>query len=218
MSVDTGPSSIERPIARDRGASTTATASGAIVLMLAALALSASTNLARSQALTPDPGAWRPLAYANLQKPSKRDATYVDIWKDAIDANNSAYLAHGDRRYSGVNAPAIEAHFVIWSAKRSVVLSLLDTALGCSEKSRSASAVVKLCPMRVAIYEGLRVGALDAGRGCFVEPAPGATINSSTSAAFAAYDAPARTLKIGVIVNSRAVDGCAFTIPLDRSR
>ncbi len=171
---------------------------------------------AEAQALTPDPGAWRPLAHANLQKPAARDATYFDIWKDAIDANNRAYRTRGDRRVSHANAPASEAHFVIWSAKRSVVLSVLDTALGCSEKVRIAGAVVKLCPMRIAVYDGLNVRTLDAGHGCFIEPAFGGTLDPSRAAGYGAYDVTSRTLKIGAIVDHRAFDGCSFNIPLPR--
>ena len=133
------------------------------------------TTAAHPQSLTPDPAAWRPMSYANLQKPSSQTATYVDIWKDAIEANNRAYKARGDLRFSGGNAPVTEAHFVIWSARRSVVLSVLDTAIECSVKqvAPDAHATVKLCPMRIAIYEGLQVKMMDGGRGCFLELAPG---------------------------------------------
>ena len=186
-----------------------------LAVVLVSLVIIGPADSARAQALTPDPGAWRPLVSANLQKPTRRDATYVDIWQDAIEANNRAYRARGDRRLSGGAAPASEAHFVIWSAKRAVVLSVLDTALGCSEKARKAGAVVKLCPMRVAIYEGLHVRTLAAGRGCFIEPAAGVTLGA-TAALYGAYDAAARALKIGAIVDRRALDGCSFTIPLGR--
>ena len=188
---------------------------GGVVMSGSAAQVQAQAQ-AQAQALTPDPGAWRPLAYANLQRPVPRDATYFDIWKDAIDANNRAYRTRGDRRFSHANAPASEAHFVIWSAKRSVVLSVLDTALGCSEKARIAGAVVKLCPMRIAVYDGLRVRTLDAGRGCFIELAFGGTLDPSRGADYGAYDVASRTLKIGAIVNHRAFDGCSFNIPLLR--
>ncbi len=187
-----------------------------IVVIVGGVVMSGSAAQAQAQALTPDPGAWRPLAYANLQRPVPRDATYCDIWKDAIDANNRAYRTRGDRRFSHANAPASEAHFVIWSAKRSVVVSVLDTALGCSEKARIAGAVVKLCPMRIAIYDGLNVRTLDAGRGCFIEPALGATRDPARAADYGAYDVASRTLKIGAIVEHRAYDGCSFNIPLLR--
>jgi len=187
-----------------------------IAAFLAAALLSGQIAPALAQTTTPDPGAWRPLGYANLQKPLASDATYVDIWKDAIDANNAVYKAHGDQRFSAGAAPATEAHFVIWGPKRAVVVSILNTALGCSEKgpATGAHAVVKMCPMRIAVYDGLTVRTLDAGRGCFLEPAPGVSLDPSAAASYGAYDVAARVVKIGVIVDRRAVDGCSFNIPL----
>ncbi len=190
----------------------------AIALFLAGAFVSGSADPATAQALTTDPGVWRPLGYADLQKQSPLNATYVDIWKDAIDANTRAYQARGDRRYFVGAAPATEAHFVIWSAKRAVVVSVLDTALGCSEMKRNAGtrAVVKLCPMRVAIYDGLQVRTLDAGRSCFLETTPGAALDPASAVAYGAYDVATRVVKIGVIVDRRAIDGCSFNIPLGR--
>lgn len=176
------------------------------------------TTAAHPQSLTPDPAAWRPMSYANLQKPSSQTATYVDIWKDAIEANNRAYKARGDLRFSGGNAPVTEAHFVIWSARRSVVLSVLDTAIECSVKqvAPDAHATVKLCPMRIAIYEGLQVKTMDGGRGCFLELAPGAAPDPEASVAYASYDVATKTVKTGMIVNHKAVDGCSLELPLYR--
>ena len=207
---------LKRRYVRSRNDATTRAALCRMIVVIVGGVVT-SGSAAEAQALTPDPGAWRPLAYANLQRPVPRDATYFDIWKDAIDANNRAYQ-RGDRRFSGANAPATEAHFVVWSAKRSVVLSVLDTALGCSGKAANASAhaVVKLCPMRIAVYDGLNVRTLDAGRGCFIEPAFGGTLDPSRAAGYGAYDVASRTLKIGAIVDHRAFDGCSFNIPLPR--
>lgn len=178
----------------------------------------APTERALAQALTPDPGAWRPLAYSDLQRPTARNGTYADIWKDQIDANNEAYRARGDRRFVDGNAPATAAHFVIWSEQRAVVLTVLNTALGCAPKLRESKvrAVVKLCPMRIAIYNGIRVETLDAGRGCYLEPEPGASIDPSASAAYGAYDVGSKRLKLGMVVNHQVVDDCSFNIPLAR--
>jgi hypothetical protein len=187
--------------------------------VLIALALNpVNTAPLLAQTLTPDPGAWRPFAYSDLQRPTPRNATYADIWKDQLDANNEAYRARGDRRFVDGNAPATAAHFVIWSEQRSVVLTVLNTALGCSPKLRDAKAqvLVKLCPMRIAIYNGIRVETLDAGRGCYLEPEANSTINPSVAAAYGAYDVGARRLKLGMVVNHRVVDGCSFNIPLVR--
>ncbi len=173
-------------------------------------------TVANAQALTPDPGTWRPMSYADLQRPSQGTATYTDIWKDAIEENNLNYRARGDGRFAAGNAPVTEAHFVIWSARRSVVLSALNTATACEVKSvdRVAHVTIKLCPLRMAIYEGVQVRTLGAGRACFLEPEAGAAVDTAATAAYASYDIPTRTVKIGMIVNHAAVDGCSFNVPL----
>ena len=156
------------------------------------------------------------MSYANLQNPSPQSATYNDIWKDAIDANNRAYKARGDQRFSSGNAPVTEAHFVIWSASRSVVLSVLNTAIACSTKqvAPDARATVKLCPMRIAVFEGVHVRTMDGGSGCFLELEGGVRPDREASAAYASYDTASKTVKIGMIVNHQAVAGCSKSIPL----
>lgn len=173
---------------------------------------------AQAQSLTPDPGAWRPMSYADLQKPSPQTATYLDIWKDAIDVNNRAYKARGDQRFTNSNAPATEAHFVIWSSTKSVVLSILNTVTGCTLKElrAAAGATVKLCPLRIAIYEGLQVRTLDGGRACFLElasPVAGAS-GDPQAASYASYDVATKTVKTGLIIDHQAVDGCSQNITL----
>lgn len=173
---------------------------------------------AHAQSPTPDPGAWRPMSYADLQKPSPQAATYLDIWKDAIDVNNRAYKARGDQRFTDGNAPATEAHFVIWSSTKSVVLSILNTVTGCTLKElrAAAGATVKLCPLRIAIYEGLQVRTLDGGWACFLElasPVAGANVTPQ-AASYASYDVATKTVKTGLIIDHQAVDGCSQNIAL----
>jgi hypothetical protein len=188
------------------------------VLFASLIVMTEITSAVTAQLLTPDPAVWRPMSYANLQKPSAETATYVDIWKDAIDVNNRGYKARGDQRFANGNAPVTEAHFVIWSPTKSVVLSILNTVTGCTLKELrgAAGATVKLCPMRIAIYEGLQVRTMDGGRGCFLELEPGATPDLASSVAYASYDVATKTVKTGMIVNHRAVDGCSLDVPLYR--
>jgi hypothetical protein len=172
-----------------------------------------------AQALTPDPGAWRPLSYADLQAGSSATATYVDIWKDAIEANNRAYAAAGDKHYLSRNAPATEAHFVIWSIQKSVVFSVLDTANGCTTRysDRAAGVTVKLCPVRIAQYQGAIVNTIGGGKACFLELEPSpkvAVVDRTSSAAYAAYDVETKSIKTGIIVNHKAVDGCSMSFSL----
>ena len=167
-----------------------------------------------AQQRTPDPGAWRPIFYSDLTKPSPANATFADIWKDEIEANNKAYREAGDFRFASGNAPATEAHFVIWSRTKSVVLSILNTATRCTSKHTDAGVRVKLCPMRLVIYEGIRARVLEADRGCFLELDPMVGQGTPIAAAYAAYDVPARTVKTGLVVKGQAVDGCSHGIPV----
>ncbi|MBR1040702.1 hypothetical protein JQ593_18015 [Bradyrhizobium viridifuturi] len=188
----------------------------ALLLLGTGLMMGELSPAAEAQSLTPDPGSWRPMSYADLQRPSQATATYTDIWKDAIEENNRNYRVRGDKRFAAGNAPVTEAHFVIWSSRRSVVLSALNTATACEVKSvdRAAHVTIKLCPLRMAIYEGLQVRTMEAGRACFLEPEAGSAFDPAATAAYGSYDVPTRTVKIGLIVNHAAVDGCSFNVPL----
>lgn len=192
-------------------------------LLLGLIALTGATSLAAdisaAQELTQNPSTWRPINYADLRQPSKKTATYADIWKDALEENNRSYKVKGDTRYGTDNAPATEAHFVIWSAQKSVVMSVLDTAGGCTVhyEDRSVGAIVKLCPMRLAFYDGLLMRVLGGGKSCFLELLPTSaqdTVDPTRSVAYAAYDVDSKTIRTGMIVNHKAVEGCSNAIPL----
>ncbi|PZN94141.1 MAG: hypothetical protein DCF30_20785 [Hyphomicrobiales bacterium] len=149
-----------------------------------------------------------------MTKPSSSNATFADIWKDEIEANNKAYREAGDFRFASGNAPAAEAHFVIWSPAKSVVLSILNAATRCTSKQADAGVRVKLCPMRLVIYEGIRTRVLNADRGCFLELDASAGQSTAIATAYAAYDVPSRTVKTGLVVAGQAVDGCSHAIPV----
>lgn len=192
-------------------------------LLLRLIAFAGATSLAAgsaaAQELTPNPAAWRPVNYADLRQPTKKTATFAEIWKDALDDNNRAYRAKGDTRYGDGNAPATEAHFVIWSAQKSVVMSVLNTVDGCAihYEDKAVGAIVKLCPMRLAFYDGLLMRVLGGGKSCFLEllPASGtAPADPARSVAYASYDVAAKTIRTGLIVNHKAVAGCSSAIPL----
>ncbi|MGX7743961.1 hypothetical protein [Rhodopseudomonas parapalustris] len=189
--------------------------SGLLGISCVALGLLVVTSSCRAQARTPDPAAWRAMSYADLQHPSSSTATYFDIWKEAIDDNNRTYATHGHDRFADGNAPVAEAHFVVWSSRRSVVLSMLNTASGCTtiQTLSKAAVTVRLCPMRLALYEGIEVHVMDAGRGCFVESAAGKTTDQE-AAVYASYDVRTRTLRTGAIVNHAVVPDCSFEVPI----
>ncbi len=162
------------------------------------------------------------MAYADLQRPDPATDTYADIWKDAIERNNRAYADRGDHRFVDGNAPVTEAHFVIWSARKSVVLSVLDTVTGCTLKAVrvAAHATIRMCPLRLAIYEGALVHTMDGGLGCYLElaqPTAGEVADPNRAAAYASYDPATRTVHTGFVVDHEAVEGCSQNIPLPPS-
>lgn len=190
--------------------------------LLATIVLALFAGPTCAQEITPDPQAWRPLSYADLRRPSGATRTYSDIWKDAIEENNRVYLARGDTRFRDANAPATEAHYVIWSPRKSVVLSILNTATGCTLKEvhPSSGATVKLCPLRLAIYEGVTVRTLDGGRSCFLELAvsdTGPRPESTRAAAYGSYEPATKVARLGLVIEGQAVEGCSLNVPLSTS-
>lgn len=175
-----------------------------------------------AQTPTPDPSAWRPVSYADLQRPDPTTGTYAEIWQDVIFRNNTAYADRGDHRFVGGNAPVTEAHFVIWSARKAVVLSVLDTATGCTLLAirPAAHATIKKCPVRLAIYEGALVQTLSGGLGCYLELEPtavGGRSDLDRAVAYASYDPAIRTVHTGLVIDHEAVEGCSQDIPLPAS-
>lgn len=188
------------------------------------LALAALTALspcaASAQDLTPDPDAWRPVSYTDLQLPGEINRTFAEIWVDHIDRNNKAYIARGDSRFAVGNAPVTESHFVVRSPTKVVVLSVLNTATGCEVIGRDqvARATLKRCPMRLAIYEGDNSQVLDAGSGCYLEFADGQyTPDPARNAAYAAYDIENRTIRTGAILAKEAIDQCIIKVPVPQT-
>lgn len=159
---------------------------------------------------------WRLLVYDNLAQPSSLTASYTDLWSDQIDANDRAYIAQGDAQYSSGHAPASEAHFVVRSPERAAVLSILDTATGCTTITvfQDVNIIVRSCPLKIAIYENGSKTVTEGRRGCFLEltaQKPGEPISG---ASYAAFDPKTRSIKIGTIVNHKPVPECQATIPL----
>ena len=111
---------------------------------------------ALGQELTPHPENWRPIVYRDLQIPGPGDRIYVDLWADVIQSNNRRYLAAGDRRYAIGNAPVREAHVVVRGGDKAALLSILDTATHCVTVAEDpgGEVFVKMCPMRLALWNG----------------------------------------------------------------
>jgi hypothetical protein len=114
------------------------------------------------------------------------------------------------------NRGAREWHFAINFQSKLVVLSVLATPVVCTDEYRSPSAVARIfvCPMRLVTIEGSRYTIRD-GAGCFFEKAAnGASVDSSATATFAAYDVGSRSIKLHSVVSHQEIAQCAQAVPL----
>jgi len=173
---------------------------------------------AQEIALTPNPDKWRPVVYRDLQIPGPLDAPFTGIWADMIDRNNRRYAAVGDGRYAVGNAPAREAHFVVRGGDKIAMLSVLNIATACKTIAADAATNinVKMCPMRLAFWQGPRESVRQA-QGCYLEPGaePGNfTPDPSYAVSYASYDVATKSIKLGVILAHKAVEKCSRIVPL----
>lgn len=187
------------------------------VLPLTFLCLTAAAA-AKAQELTPHPESWRPVVYRDLQIPGLDDRVYVDLWADMIQKNNRLYKEAGDGRYAVGNAPVREAHVVVRGGDKVAVLSILDTATACAPLATDAAGniSVKMCPMRLAFWNGAKATITQA-KGCYLEPGPkptNFTPDPSYAASYASYDVATKSIKLGVILAHHAVDKCSQTVLL----
>jgi hypothetical protein len=175
-----------------------------------------------AQELTPNPGAWRPLVRTDLKTELPDNLTYIDIWTDAITANNRAYDAKGGSRAANENAPASDAHVVVRSPELTVVLTTLDTELTCKPApfSESSGVTIKLCPTRLVIFEGALSSRKELPPSCYLEADPDVSRDPSADASYAAYDTVTKTIKTALVVDHKVIDECArfVPIPLERRR
>ncbi len=178
--------------------------------------------LAQEAPLTPNPDKWRPVVYRDLQIPGPLDAPFTGIWADMIDRNNHRYAAAGDSRYAVGNAPAREAHFVVRGGDRIAMLSVLNIATACKTIAADAATNinVKMCPMRLAFWQGpsgSAKGSIHQARGCYLEPGaePGNfTPDPSYAVSYASYDVATKSIKLGVILAHKAVEKCCQIVRL----
>lgn len=167
---------------------------------------------------SPQTNDWKPIIYSDLTTPTASSAVYQELWSNEIAGNNKAYVAKGDFRWTYGNAPAFESHFVVRSPTKTVILSVLDTGSGCSPNSdqTAGGAIVKLCPLLVAVYQGSTVTVVRGRKGCFLENGLADHAGDPTdSVSYAAYDKEHKTIKLGTVVNHRPVSGCSAIIGLE---
>src|SRR5271163_3554210 len=154
-------------------------------------------------------------SHADLETELPDNLTYIDVWKDALVTNNKAYEAKGAALVGGRNAPASDAHIVVRGATRTIVLTTLDTEGGCKppEFSYPSDVTIKMCPTRLVVFEGAIATTRELPASCYLEIDPKSSPTPNDAASYAAFDTITKTIKIGLIVNHRAIDECARFIP-----
>jgi hypothetical protein len=191
---------------------------GRLPRALLAIVSSVASSAALGQELTPHPETWRPIVYRDLQIPGPEDRIFVDLWADVIQSNNRRYIAAGDRRYAVANAPVREAHVVVRGGDSAALLSILDTATDCAAVAGdpAGEVFVKMCPMRLALWNGVQATIREA-KGCYLEPrATGSSItwDPPHAASYASYDIATKSIRLGIILAHRAVEQCSQSVPL----
>ena len=180
------------------------------------------TGAASAQSYTPDPGAWRPVAYSDLMFPTGEAESYASIWQDRLNESNHnspPKVAGGQPLNMSIavgNRSATEWHFTINFQSKLVVLTVLNTASICTDEypSPSAAAKIKVCPMRLVTIEANHYTVTD-GAACFLEKqADGPTEDSTATATYAAYDVATRSIKLRSTVAHQEIAPCAQVVPL----
>ena len=200
--------------------------------MRALLSLSVAAGLvllpatASPGSLTPDPERWRPVAYADLRLPHGEAESYASIWQDRLDESNSKPppapapgrpLPDPSLSYAVGNRGASEWHFTINFQTKLAALTVLDTPHVCTDEYPSpvAGVRIKVCPMRLAMFEADRYALVIDGAACFLEKQADAPIeNSSATRTEVSYDVAARAFHIRYTVSHMEIPQCAQTVPL----
>ena len=78
---------------------------------------------------------------------------------------------------------------------------------------------IKVCPMRLAMFEADRYALVIDGAACFLEKQPDAPIeDSSATRTEVSYDVTVRAFKIRYTVSHMEIPQCAQTVPLHRTK
>ncbi|MDE2579114.1 MAG: hypothetical protein KGL46_09935 [Hyphomicrobiales bacterium] len=114
------------------------------------------------------------------------------------------------------NRGASEWHFSINFQTKLVAVTVLNTPNVCTDEypSPSLGTKIKVCPMRLATFEGGTYNIVD-GAACFLEKQPNAPVEDSTATVtYAAYDIATRAIKLRYTVAHTEIAQCAQSIPL----
>jgi hypothetical protein len=181
---------------------------------------------ASPESFTPDPERWRPVAYSDLRFPRGEAESYASIWQDRLDESNSkrapeplpgGAFPDSSLSYAVGNRGASEWHFTINFQTKLAALTVLDTPNVCTDEypSPELGVKIKVCPMRLAVFESDRYALVIEGAACFIEKQPQAPIeDSSATRTEVSYDVTVRAFKIRYMVSHVEIPQCAQTVPL----
>ena len=192
---------------------------GFVRFFLAAGVVASRVVPALAETFTADPEAWRPVYYSDLRFPTGEGLSYASIWQDKLDENNTQAQSDAvspNTSYAVGNHEAKEWHFTINFQTKLVALTVLNTPVGCTDEiaSPSLGTKIRVCPMRVATFEGDHYSVID-GAGCYLERAADRGLEDSTAtAAYVSYDIDLRAFKTRFTVAHVEIPQCALTIPL----
>ena len=162
-----------------------------------------------------DPNQWHPIIYCDLSTVTADNAAYNELWAQDLATNDKAYAGQDARRFQSGHAPATESHMVVRGTDKTAVISILNTATGCTAKlvDQSAGVAVKMCPLKIAIYVGSQVTITSGRKGCILETI-GAAQDEKANGTFVGYDQANKAFRIGTLINHEPVPGCSSNIPL----
>ena len=173
----------------------------------------------QGQELTPHPENWRP---NRLSRPANSGAAGSSLCRP-LGRRDPEQQPPLPRRGRSTLLPrqctgARSACCSCAEATRSRCLSILDTATDCVAVTRDAARdiSVKMCPMRLALWNGPKATIREA-KGCYLEPGAGSghfTADPSYAISYASYDTNTKSIRLGVILAHRAIEQCSQTVPL----
>jgi hypothetical protein len=167
-----------------------------------------------------NPADWVAASYTDFAVEDENNAPYFNIWRNEIGLNNEAAAAKGIAIPAGYQAPLAEAHWALHSAPTIAAVTILNA--GCDSKPvfSNAEIVVTLCPTRTVLWTGPIRNVRDQPKSCFLKiltlaqaPAGSSSADAKTGM-FMSYDIATRSIKIGVIVDSKVLDACSHYLPL----
>lgn len=118
--------------------------------------------------------------------------------------------------YAVGNRGAQEWHFSANFQTKLVALSVLYTPSVCTDEypSPSPGTRIKICPMRLATFEGSRYAITD-GAACYLlKTGQGPVDDSTATMTQASYDVNLRAFRIRYTVSHTDIAQCAQTVPL----